>query len=196
MDHGTNAAAREAEQATVALYEEFGAALVRYAGQLAGSPDEARDAVQEVFLRFFVERRYGRSIANPRAWLYRVLRNYLLDRLKAAASQREIQTADFETLAVQGRDNPEEMVQRSQAARQIAQTLSDRECTCLTLRGEGLSYAEIAEVMEIQTGTVGALLSRAQIKLYRYGQDEKKNVRAVAEALLCLVQEGLTYSTS
>jgi len=197
MAAGPGTAASDAERATVTVYEEFGQALVRYAGQILGSRDEARDAVQEVFLRYFVERRYGREIENPRAWLYQVLRNYLLDRLKSAPTQREVYTGDVDLLAARRQDNPEELVERSQMAREIAQALSSREYTCLTLRGEGLSYLEIAEAMAIRTGTVGALLSRAQTKLRTYGGDgEKQNFQGIGSALLCMVQEELICSTS
>jgi RNA polymerase sigma-70 factor (ECF subfamily) len=181
----------------VAAYEAFGPALLGYACQLTGSPEEAQDAVQEAFLRFFVERRYGRMIENPRAWLYLVLRNYLLDRIKAAPARREVPTADVDSLAAQRQDDPEELVQQSQTAHEIAQALSDREFRCLSLRGEGLSYAEIAEAMAIRTGTVGALLARAQIKLRRHGSEgEKNSFRGIGKALLCLVQEARAYSTS
>ena len=178
------------------VYEEFGPALLRYAGQLAASQDEARDAVQEVFLRYFVEVRYGRTIENPRAWLYHVLRNYLLDQIKAAPSRREVQTADVDSLLPQNDVNPENLLQRSQGAQELAKVLSGREFTCLTLRGEGLSYSEIAVVMDVRIGTVGATLARAQQKLRRYGGGQKNSFTGIAEALLCLVQEALTYSTS
>ncbi|MDR3699653.1 MAG: RNA polymerase sigma factor [Candidatus Sulfopaludibacter sp.] len=193
---GSSPAATEAEQATVTVYEEFGPALLRYAGQLAASQDEARDAVQEVFLRYFVEVRYGRNIENPRAWLYHVLRNYLLDQIKAAPSRREVQTADVDSLSPQTDVNPENLLQRSQGAQELAKVLSGREFTCLTLRGEGLSYSEIAVVMDIRIGTVGATLARAQQKLRRYGGCQNNSFTGIAEALLCLVQEALTYTTS
>lgn len=193
---GNNPAAIDAQQATIAVYEEYGAALLRCASQLA-SPDEARDAVQEVFLRYFVERRFGRNIENPRAWLYHVLRNYLLDQIKAAPNRREVQAANVEALVQETNANPENLLERSQMAKEIAKVLSGREFTCLTLRGEGLSYSEIAQVMDVRIGTVGATLSRAQEKLRRYGSLDKQNsFRGLAEAILCLVQEALNYSTS
>src|SRR5215469_7004253 len=69
----------ELEQELLRLYKEHASALSRYATAFAQNQEGARDAVQEVFLRYFIERRYGRIIENPRAWLYHVLRNYLLD---------------------------------------------------------------------------------------------------------------------
>jgi len=179
--------ANGARRETAAAYEQYGPALLRYAWQIVGNQEEARDAVQEAFLRFFVERRYGRVIENPRAWLYHVLRNYLLDRLKANPARRELQKGDVGALAADKRENPEELLEQSQTAREIANALSDREYVCLTLRGEGLSYAEIAHVMSIRSGTVGALLARAHGKLKRYSDRyEKTGFRGIAKALLCL----------
>ena len=60
--------AKELESEVAAAYQQHAAGLLRYAGSLASNHEEARDAVQETFLRFFVERNYGRAIANPRAW--------------------------------------------------------------------------------------------------------------------------------
>lgn len=65
------------EQELMPLYGEHTSALSRYAFSFARNQDGARDAVQQIFLRYFVQRRYGRQIQNPRAWLYVVLRNYL-----------------------------------------------------------------------------------------------------------------------
>jgi RNA polymerase sigma-70 factor (ECF subfamily) len=181
-------AAPDAERETVAAYHEYGSTLLRYAVQLAGGHDLAQDAVQEVFLRYFTERRYGRPIENPRAWLYQVLRNYVLDRFKAAPAQREIPT-DLDNLADERRYDPEEAIERTQAARQLESALTPREFDCLVLRGEGFSYAEIAATMKIRPGTVGALLTRVQHKLRRAtGLDGSGGLGCAARALLSLTQ--------
>ena len=74
MDSGSggDASNTELEHEVAALYIEHAAGLLRYAVTLARNQDTGRDAVQEVFLRYFAERRYGNRIENPRAWLYRV----------------------------------------------------------------------------------------------------------------------------
>ena len=154
----------EPEREVADLYEEHSARLLSYAGSLTRDRDTARDAVQEVFLRYFVERRYGNCIENPRAWLYRVLHNYLLDRISTAAMKCEISAEDTDGVPDAGGD-PEAMVQRNQAAREIASRLTSRELECLSLRAEGFSYEEIAAILGIRPGTVGALLPRVYSKL-------------------------------
>ena len=148
------------------LHERYSGSLLRYASSLAEDAESARDALQEAFLRYVIERSYGRKIDNPRAWLYQVLRNYLLDRRKSAAALTEVGCDCLAGVPDPSHD-PEDRVARSEIARTIAAALSQRELECLELRAEGLSYEEIGVAMDIRIGTVGALLSRALEKIRR-----------------------------
>ncbi len=145
----------------VQLYREHAPELLRWATALAPDDDTARDAVQETFLRYFVERRYGRSIEKPRSWLHVVMRNYLARH--GAATALEFASEELDTVASEGSD-PEELAQRSELARRVFSALTSRETACLRLRAEGLQYSEIADLMRIRPGTVGALLARVQSK--------------------------------
>ena len=55
----------ELEQEVAALYLEHGPRLLRYAETLARNRDTGRDAVQEVFLRYFAKRRNASCVENP-----------------------------------------------------------------------------------------------------------------------------------
>ncbi|GEM_PF-1315379 len=164
-DSAPTAAPSLLEQELLALYREHASGLSRYAASFARNPDHARDAVQEIFLRYFIERRFGREIGNPRAWLYFVLRNYLLRQQRAIAG-REVLAANLDELAV-SRQSIDEALLGSETRRDIAAALTRRELECVLLRAEGMEYTQIAAVLGVQTGTVGALLSRAQKKIRR-----------------------------
>jgi RNA polymerase sigma-70 factor (ECF subfamily) len=180
------------EQEVVRLYQEHAGLLSRYAASFAQNTDGARDAVQEVFMRYFIERRYGRQIGNPRAWLYHVMRNYLLDRQRTI-NRREVISDDLDRMPG-GHQNPEGMLHRSELARELTALLSEREMDCLRLRAEGLEYAEIAELLGIQIGTVGALLSRAQKKIRRSASNNQANTLGAAEAIHFLFDKQEAYS--
>ena len=186
------ALASQIEQEIVRLYEEQASALSRYAASFAQNQDGARDAVQEVFLRYFVERRYGRQIENPRAWLYHVLRNYLLDRHRTV-TQREVISENLDQMPA-ALQSPERMMHRSEMARELVSVLSEREFDCLRLRAEGLGYAEIAEVLGIRIGTVGALLARAQKKIRRSAKADNSTTLGAAEAIHILFDKQQAYS--
>ena len=176
------------------LHNVHGAFLLRYAESF-GNPELARDAVQEVFLRYFMERRYGRVIESPRAWLYQVLRNHLLDGLRSSAANRQAGPDALDTLPAR-QCTPEEVVGHFETAHQIRASLTAREWKCLRLRAEGLSYLEIADAMQIRSGTVGALLARIQTKLEKSAiSSAKKGLPELAGALRYLVRGNWAYTS-
>jgi RNA polymerase sigma-70 factor, ECF subfamily len=156
----------ELQQEVTDLYRLHAAGLLRYGGSLTRHSEIAREAVQETFLRYFAERRYGRRIDKPRTWLYIVMRNYLLRQLGSPDENAGTNSGEIDTLPSAAGD-PEALVQRTEAARDIAASLSNRELQCLHLRLDGLGYSEIAEILGVKQGTVGALLARVHVKLRR-----------------------------
>ncbi|HYP07936.1 MAG TPA: sigma-70 family RNA polymerase sigma factor [Bryobacteraceae bacterium] len=144
------------------LYETYGGALLRYATAIAGNREMAHDAVQESFLRYFARRSDGTVIEAPRAWLYKVVFNYVLDNSGESNLPLEYasKTADPD-------HGPLADVEAAQLSDRFADILSPRELSCVRLRAEGLSYDEIACVLGIRIGTVGALLARAVRKIKR-----------------------------
>jgi RNA polymerase sigma factor (sigma-70 family) len=151
------------ELEVTALYSEHSAGLLHYAASISRDSDLARDAVQEVYLRYFMERRAGREIRQPRAWLFQCVRNQILNSLRTA-SQR---TAPSDVLKRQPADHqtPEAILAVKQMATQAAAALTRRERACLELRVDGHSYGEIGRLLDIRSGTVGVLLGRAYRKL-------------------------------
>lgn len=155
------------DQEFTELYQKHAAALLRYASLFAPAGGTAADAVQETFLRYFISRKSGRTIANPTGWCYEVMRHYLLGRLKRARSS-EVGDGVLELLPARTSD-PETQLVESEATRSLVERLTTRELECVTLRAGGLSYREIAEAMAIRPGTVGAVLARVQKKLRPQG---------------------------
>ena len=176
------------ENEVVAVYQSCAADLLRFASSLARNDEAGRDAVQEVFLRYFVERRYGRVIENPRAWLYQSARNYLLNRLKAAAAQYETSSDSLDSVPAR-QPTPEQQLGSSELAREVAAALTPREMDCVRLRAEGFGYAEIAGILNVRPGTVGALLARAAKKLDRPDAGGGPTPFNLADALRSLVPE-------
>lgn len=139
------------------LYEERGAELLHFALAVARDEELARDALQEAFMRYFVALSEGNEIASPRAWVYRVTHNYLLDRMKEAYCHNRRYLG--------GERSSDQDIERDCFRSEIMQlfrtALTTREYDCLHLRSEGLRYEEIAAALHMTTGTVGALISRA-----------------------------------
>jgi RNA polymerase sigma-70 factor (ECF subfamily) len=166
MDQGDGRGSLTAgiEQEIRSLYETHALGMLRYALTVSGNREAARDAVQEVFLRFFVARVAGQQILHPRAWLFRVLRNHALDQ-KKAGFHREVGLDSLRNTPGLG-PSPEMDYSRFEVLRRtLRTTLSPREIECVQLRAEGLRYDEIAAALNLRSGTVGALLARAHKKV-------------------------------
>jgi RNA polymerase sigma-70 factor (ECF subfamily) len=144
----------------MSLYEAHGAGLLRYAMSICRSADAARDGLQEAFVRYLMARQGGASIANAKAWLFRVLHNYLVD--AGAQPSGEVQLEAIEHQA-DPKDWQAHMAGQHLRA-QLSLLLSPKENECLMLRLEGLTYEEIADTLNLQPGTVGALLYRVTRK--------------------------------
>jgi RNA polymerase sigma factor (sigma-70 family) len=179
------------EREILELHRSHAPELLRFADAHSPCAEVCHDAVQEAFLRYFIERRYGREIENARAWLYQVVRNYLRDRMKRAASRNEVPLEDLECLPGDQR-TLEDVVNRTETARQIASTLTGRELECLLLRSEGLSYHEIGRIMAVRTGTVGSTMTHVHIKLRAFAAKRRDwTLSAVGAALRHLANEAI-----
>jgi DNA-directed RNA polymerase specialized sigma24 family protein len=76
------------------------------------------------------------------------------------------------------------MDQVTELLRDLAQMgLSPREIEAIRLRTEGLRYEEIASVLGLQAGTVGALLARAHGKIRKAIGDGASKDRILVEEL-------------
>jgi RNA polymerase sigma-70 factor (ECF subfamily) len=158
-------------------YNEHASGLLRYAVVTTRNREAAQDAVQEAFLRYFIARSEGQRIQTPRAWLYRVLRNYILDALRSSAVKREIGMEQLQTV-IDARQDPEVSYHHRELARRVCALLAPRELECLRLRNEGFGYEEIAAILSLRSGTVAALLSRGQKKIRKALEHPVRDVPA------------------
>lgn len=140
-------------------------ALRRYALALSRDEAEADDLVQEALLRGHQHRRGFRVGGNLRAWLFGILRNAFLDRLRSrrAQSRRE---AEYAGLAGHSIDAPQDAVVRLGQLRLAFMDLPDEQREALSLVAiEGLSYAEAAKLADVPIGTLMSRVARARAKL-------------------------------
>ena len=170
------------EQEIVDLYEREAGGVLRYAGALAHDPETAHDALQEAFFRFFLCRSAGQQIQYPKGWLFRVARNYVLDQ-KKAGSRNEVGVESLRNVPSPAY-HPEgggPVADLLQGLLEIG--LSPREIECIRLRTEDLRYEEIAGVLGLRTGTVGALLARAHEKIRKAVGDGGRKKHGFVPAL-------------
>jgi RNA polymerase sigma-70 factor (ECF subfamily) len=155
------------------LFQEAREDVYRYLLTLGLYPAQAQEATQEVFLRLYTAMKKGEDIAAPRAWIFRVAHNL---GLKIRSGQKKHPSFDpqLEMRLADPARNPEmDLIERERMLRvhRAIQELSEQQRRCLSLRMEGLRYAEIAEALGIGTPTVGEFLRRAIARLRKAGNE-------------------------
>jgi RNA polymerase sigma-70 factor, ECF subfamily len=140
--------------------------LVRFCGGYLGNAAEVEDVVQDVFCRVLTSPTVP---DNFRAWIYQVARNRCLDVLRARGRRRDDQDLpDDSRLQADLTGNLTRLVRRELRSRlhHLVAGLTAGQREVLRLRYvEGLSRAEIAQVLEVPETLVKSRLFEGLEKL-------------------------------
>jgi len=145
--------------------------------RIMGDPASAADATQDAFISAYqsLSRFRGGSF---KSYLLRIVTNRCYDELRRrkrrpATSFEDVEIdEDANPMLVNGGENPEEYAERQEMARVLQAGIEalppDQRIALVLSDVQGMSYEEIAEVMEIALGTVKSRLARGRSKLRDY----------------------------
>lgn len=152
---------RSDDAAFEGLFLRHYAQVYRVVYNLVGDRQEAEDILQETFLALYQHPPRLEPEVPLVAWLCRVALNRGYNALRR--QQRARRTLD-EAAPVAELDPDAELLRSEERARvrTALAELPERQSRLLLLRHAGLSYAEIAAVVEVAPGSVGTLLVRAE----------------------------------
>jgi len=148
-----------------------------------GDEHDAKDVSQDVFIKVYRYLDGFNKDAKFYTWLYRIAVNTCIDFLRKQSRRDKVDYDDTigrDEEYLEGDDmlmpsnlglNPDEALDRKELRKEMLaalEELSEKHRTILNLREvEGLSYREIADILEISKGTVMSRLYHAR----RYFQD-------------------------
>jgi RNA polymerase sigma-70 factor (ECF subfamily) len=142
-------------------------------GRLIRDHSEAQDVAQEAFIKAYRALPNFRGDSAFYTWIYRIAintaKNYLVARnRRPPASDLDVEEAEFFSgnEAIHEMNTPEHNLLRDELQETIEQAFADLPAdlrTAVTLREiDGLSYEEIADVMQCPVGTVRSRIFRAR----------------------------------
>lgn len=143
------------------------AAMLGLARRILGNAADAEDVVQEAMLRVWTHAPRWQPLAAFRTWLTRIVVNLCLDR------KRKAPWVDLDQAGEIADSSPDagEAAEQNERDRQVQQAIGNlpaRQRTAIVLTyGDGMSNAEVAEVMGTTVSAVETLLVRAKQNLRR-----------------------------
>jgi RNA polymerase sigma factor (sigma-70 family) len=139
--------------------------LFRFALKFLGNEEDAKDVVQEVFIRVWNGRDQMDQVQNWEAWCMRITRNLSLDKIRTLTKKQTQSLEDsfdvhHDALTPYESTEIDESMQR---VRTIISTLPEKQRQVIHLRDvEGYSYNEISDILEIDMNQVKVNLFRAR----------------------------------
>ena len=188
---------RKAKQGDMHAFEELilkhEKIVYNLALRMMNHSEDAKDISQEVFLKAY------RSLSNFdersafSTWIYRITHNTCIDEMRKRKGKQnysleeelENEEGSMQRQIADEGDTPEESLLREEQKSEILQaldSLSEEHKAAIVLRDvKGLSYEEIAEILELSLGTVKSRISRARnqlkIEILKIREQNKKSVR-------------------
>jgi len=151
-------------------------AFAQYQGELLGTlyyllgnVEDARDALQEAFVKCWRNRAKLPEVENLKAWIFRITLNTGRD-LRATAWRRRSKSLDGnENMIETAQASPQQALAYQEELNQVRQALAglrpeEQEVFLLRQNGE-LTYEEIGEALGVPTGTVKTRMRLALAKL-------------------------------
>ncbi len=163
------------------LIEPVVPALRRYAWALSHDRTAADDLVQDCLERAVSRWHQRRNDEDVRPWLFAILHNLAITRLRRMASRPRHVALDDVGEAAFAVDAPQEdRLRYRDLLAGLAQLSEDQRAVLLLVAVEELSYADVASVLGVPVGTVMSRLSRARDRLFKLmsgGPDETGSSR-------------------
>lgn len=176
------------QSAFKAIVERYQRRVINVGYRFLGNQEDAEDVAQETFLRLYLSARSYKPKAELFTYLYTIVTHLALNRLR---KKKRLRWFSLDQLGRNGEagidqevpadpaDQPDQSLERAEReaiVRRALDTLPAAQKTTVILsRYEGLSYKQIAEVMDISVSAVESKLHRAKQtlrkKLSAYSED-------------------------
>lgn len=158
------------------LVKEYEKNVYNLALRMVGNSEDAADMSQEAFIKAYNSLDSFRGDSKFSVWLYRIVSNVCLDFIRSRKRKQTVSLSmeddngdDVELDIADDTQSPERLMDKRltrEAVRRGLASLPPGQRQILLLREiQGLSYDEIAEILNVEAGTVKSRIFRARKKL-------------------------------
>lgn len=157
---------RGERRAQQSLYERYARAMLNTAYRIVGDEEEARDVLQDAFVKVFSHLHSYRGESTIGAWIKRIVVNTAIKQVKKRSLPLVDNLEDVQDLPAESSTAPDHLPKNYAQALEAIQKLPPGYRTVLTLYlVEGYDHQEIAQILGIGLSTSLSQYSRAKKKL-------------------------------
>jgi len=158
------------------LLDRYEAKLLRYGRRFLREEDDVRDAVQEAFIKTYVNIQSFDPVRRFSPWIYRIAHNEFVNALKKR--KETVSLSEFDTIFPHpvAKEATGDVAEAAELRRLLdggLQKLDAKYREPLVLYYfEDMDYKEIAEVLHIPSATVGVRLKRGREALLKHVENK------------------------
>jgi RNA polymerase sigma factor (sigma-70 family) len=184
------------DEAFRVLHDRYRQRLFAYVRQMlsSASRQDAEDVLQDVFVRAYGALRNDEREVNVRAWLYRVAHNRCIDHLRRPVPP----AAEVFEVSRKPLHDPIDEAQRRDDLRRLVEDvgrLPEQQRSALLMREiDGMSYADLAEALDVTLPAVKSLLVRARVGLVEAQEARDADCAEIRNDLLSAYDRGVKAS--
>jgi len=146
--------------------------LMRFAYSLTADKEDAKDLVQETYLKALKNSDKFSNESNLKAWIYTILKNTFINHYRSAVRHGTLNNQSkvglyLNILPSSGCDDPDSVYVSKELEKAI-ETLSDNYKMPFKMFHEGYKYKEIAETLDLKIGTVKSRIFFTRKKLLKH----------------------------
>jgi len=178
------------EESWKLLVGRFQRKVWNVAYQFTGRADEAEELTQDIFLHLLTALRTFDASGSLPAWLQRVARNYAIDHYRRRRRERSmvVDGEESEELVAAARDptggtDPHRSLEQKDLAaflRRLIDRLPSELGQAVILRDlQGMTYEEMASILQIPLGTVKSRINRGRLELGKLMRRRRAEWRAI-----------------
>ena len=143
--------------------------LKQFAYSILKSNEEAEELVSDIFIRVWEKRDQLPAIESPLLYFFAAAKNLALTRLGKQKQQQSISGEDWLVQMNSIYFDPEKLLITEEMMRQVKKAINDLPPRCRLIfklvKEDGLSYKQVAAILDISTKTVDSQLCLALKKL-------------------------------
>ena len=154
------------DDAYTAIYNKYADELFGYGIGLGFEQEILKDAIQDIFYVFYIQKKQLTEIKNLKYYLFKMLKNRLLDIYKSASMTKELNSSEInftiKTTILDDLIEEEESIILQNKINKLLDTLTSRQKEAVYLRFiQELEYEEIGTLLDMTPQAARKLIFRA-----------------------------------